>query len=102
MIRLIHDNRPAIEALCTKHFVARLELFGSAADGTFHEKSSDLDFLVEFRAGHPKGPFHQFFDFQADLKALLGRKVDLIERSAMKNPYFIKAVNKTRTLLYAA
>ena len=102
MIRLIQDNRAAIDALCSKHHVARLELFGSAADGTFHEKSSDLDFLVEFRAGHPDGPFHQFFDFQADLKTLLGRKVDLVERSAMKNPYFIKAVNKTKDLLYAA
>ena len=102
MIRLIQDNRAAVEALCSKHHVARLELFGSAADGTFHEKSSDLDFLVEFRAGHPNGLFHQFFDFQADLETLLGRKVDLVERSAMKNPYFIKAVNKTKDLLYAA
>ncbi len=102
MIALIEDNRPAIEALCSKHHVARLELFGSAADGAFHEESSDLDFLVEFRAGHPNGPFHQFFDFQADLETLLGRKVDLVERSAMKNPYFIAAVNKTKDLLYAA
>ncbi len=102
MIRLIQDNRAAIEALCSKHHVAQLELFGSAADGTFHEKSSDLDFLVEVRAGHPDGLFHQVFDFQADLKTLLGRKVDLVERCAMKNPYFIAAVNKTRTLLYAA
>ena len=101
MIALIEDNRPAIEALCSKHHVVRLELFGSAADGTFREESSDLDFLVEFRAGHPDGAFHQFFDFHADLKTLFGRKVDLVERSAMKNPYFIKAVNRTRTLLYA-
>ena len=102
MIRLIQDNRAGIAALCSKHHVARLELFGSAADGTFHEKSSDLDFLVDFREGHPNGPFHQFFYFQADLETLLGRKVDLVERSAMKNPYFIKAVNKTKDLLYAA
>ena len=99
---MIEDNLAAIEALCSKHYVARLELFGSAAAGTFHEESSDLDFLVEFREGHPNGPFRQFFDFRADLKTLLGRKVDLVERSAMKNPYFIKAVNRTRTLLYAA
>ena len=102
MIRLILDNRTAIKALCSKHHVARLELFGSAADGTFHEKSSDLDFLVEFRAGHPNGPFHQFFDFQADHETLHGRKVDLVEPQAMRNPYFIRRVNESRRTVYAA
>ena len=48
------------------------------------------------------GPFHQYFDFLEALEQLFGCPVDLVERRAMKNPYFIKAVNATRKTLYAA
>ena len=48
------------------------------------------------------GPFHQYFDFLEELKGLFGCDVDLVEVGAMSNPYFIDAVNRTRTLLYAA
>ena len=35
MIRLIEQNRGALDCLCVRHRVARLELFGSAAEGDF-------------------------------------------------------------------
>ena len=102
MIALIEQHRPALEALCRKYHVARLDLFGSAADGEFDPRSSDLDFLVEFQPDAPMGPFHQYFDFLEELQQLFGCPVDLVERRAMKNPYFIKAVNASRKPLYAA
>jgi hypothetical protein len=82
--------------------VARLEVFGSAASGRFDPSASDLDFLVEFLPDSPMGPFHQYFDFLAELRDLLGREVDLVEAGAIKNPYFIRSVNQSRELLYAA
>jgi predicted nucleotidyltransferase len=49
------------------------------------------------------GPFHQFIDFKIALEQLFDRPVDLVERSAIRNPYFRKAVDcGPRTLLYAA
>ncbi|MGN6627162.1 MAG: nucleotidyltransferase family protein, partial [Tepidisphaeraceae bacterium] len=46
MIDLIERNREQIVALCKKHGVKRLELFGSAArDEDFDPKTSDVDFL---------------------------------------------------------
>ena len=102
MIALIADNRTAIEALCKRYHVARLEAFGSAANETFDPQRSDLDFLVEFAPDAPMGPFRQYFDFLAELKRLFGRQVDLVEARAMRNPYFIKSVNTTRKLVYAA
>lgn len=33
-------------------------------------------------------------DFYLDLQILFGKKVDLVSEKAMKNNYFIKAVNK--------
>lgn len=42
-------HREAIAALCRRHGVARLEVFGSAARGEdFDPARSDADFLVEF------------------------------------------------------
>jgi len=102
MIPFVEQHRSALEALCRKYHVARLDLFGSAVDGTFDVHNSDLDFLVEFQDNAPMGPFHQYFDFLEELKQLFGCPVDLVEHQAMKNPYFIKAVNASRKPLYAA
>lgn len=102
ILSFIEDKRGDIERLCRQFSVSRLELFGSAADGTFDPTRSDLDFLVEFDRSPHVNAFHQFFGFQRALADLFGRKVDLIEARAMRNPYFIQAVNESRTLIYAA
>lgn len=92
-----------LRELCRKFRVRRLELFGSATDERFDPDSSDLDFLVEFEPDSPMGPFYQYFDFLAALEELFGRSVDLVERSAIRNPYFLQAVERgRRVLLYAA
>ncbi len=102
MIPLVEQHRSELEALCRKYCVARLDLFGSAAAGRFEPQRSDLDFLVEFQPDAPMGPFHQYFDFLAELEQLFVCPVDLVERQAIKNPYFNKAINASRKLLYAA
>jgi predicted nucleotidyltransferase len=80
-----------------------LELFGSATHERFDSASSDMDFLVEFDRDSPMGPFRQYFDFKAALEDVFGRPVDLVERSAIRNPYFLQAVDRgRRVLLYAA
>ena len=102
MIALIENNRAAIDELCGRFHVARLELFGSAAEGLFDLTNSDVDFLVEFEAGQNLGPWlGQYFDFKEALERLLGRPVDLVMSGAMKNPHFIREVNRTRCPLYA-
>ncbi|MGB2985735.1 MAG: nucleotidyltransferase domain-containing protein [Phycisphaerae bacterium] len=103
MIPLIEDNRSAIEALCKRYGVARLEVFGSAADGTFDLQTSDLDFLVTF--GPPEAGMDaadQYFGLLFDLEALLRRRIDLVCAKAMRNPYFVRSVNAGRKVLYAA
>jgi len=102
MIELIEQARAGIEALCRKYRVARLEVFGSAVTGRFDPSRSDLDFLVEYLPSGPVAPFLQYIDFLMDLEKLLGCKVDLVERKAIRNPYFLRAVDASRELLYAA
>ena len=102
MIAVIDDQRERLETLCRRHRVRRLEVFGSAADGTFNPESSDLDFLVEFFSLGPGEHYEAYFGLWEGLEALFERKVDLVEPQAMRNPYFIRRVNESRKLLYAA
>jgi uncharacterized protein len=103
MVRLIEDRRAALEAICARYHVARLEIFGSAATDEFDPATSDLDFLVEFHPGQDLGPWlAHYFDFRSELERLFGRPVDLVMPAAMKNPYFIREVNRTRSVVYAA
>lgn len=102
MIDLFAQHREAVEDLCRRYHVRTLEVFGSAASDTFDPAHSDLDFLVEFLPAASERIFHGFFDLKYDLQKLFGREVDLVMPRAIRNPYFLEAVNKQRKLLYAA
>lgn len=102
MISLIEEKRGMLEEVCRRYHVERLEVFGSAAVGEFRPDASDLDFLVAFRRSSDMNLADQYFGLWEDLRNLFGRDVDLIIERSMKNPYFIKAVNNTRRIVYAA
>ena len=100
---LIQEKRADIAALCRRYRVRHLEVFGSAARGDdFDPASSDADFLVEFEPQSDLPPLEEFFGFQADLSRLLERSVDLVEARAVRNPYVLANINRTRELVYAA
>lgn len=80
----IADRRADLAALCRRHGVARLEVFGSAARGAgFEPGRSDADFLVTFLPA-ARDDLTTFADFKEALEALLGRPVDLVEREAVE------------------
>jgi len=66
--------------LSDKFKVKDIGIFGSFARGEQTDKS-DLDILVEF--GEPVG-FFTFIDLEEYLSCILGRKVDLVTRKALK------------------
>lgn len=102
MISEIEQHRREIDALCREHGVEQLALFGSAASGSFRANSSDLDFLVEFRAPMTPGYADRYFGLLEGLQKLFKRPVDLVVESAIRNPYFREAVDRNKALLYAA
>ena len=102
MIALIEQHRPEVAALCSRFGVQSLEVFGSAADGTFDPARSDIDFLVEFLREDEGSLFNRHFELQQALEQLFVRKIDLVTPSALKNPYLIAAVNKSRQTIYAS
>lgn len=102
-LELIEQNLDAICALAEKYNVARLEVFGSATTDDFDPERSDIDFLIEYKPGTDLGPWvKRFFELQERLEELLDRKVDLVMTGALENQRFLRMVNETRRLLYAA
>ena len=103
MISLIKSHREELIKLCLQHRVKSLELFGSAVTGTqFDDNNSDLDFLVEFLSLEPGTHADTYFGLLEAMENLFQRQVDLIMVGAIKNHYFLQAINHHRQLLYAA
>jgi hypothetical protein len=96
------QHKAELEQLCRDFHVRRLELFGSAATSKPSRAQSDLDFLIEF-APVPRGAYADaYFGLREALERLFDRPVDLVVASAIKNPYFRRAIDQTKVLLYAA
>lgn len=99
---IITQHGPQIAELCQRFHVQRLEVFGSAASGAFDPQRSDVDFLVEFAPLVEGQHADAYFGLHESLAALIGRPVDLVMMRAIRNPYFLQAIEPSRTLLYAA
>ena len=100
---LVRNSTEALSGICRSYGVARLEVFGSAADGTFDSGRSDIDFLVEFEPGTDLGPWMaRYFDLKGELETLLGRPVDLVMATAPSNPYLVAEIDRSRELVYAS
>ncbi len=99
----IAEKRDALAALCRRYGVTRLEVFGSAARGhDFDPVRSDADFLVEFEKEAGLSALDQFFGFAEALEEILGRRVDLVDPSSIRNPYLRAAIDRSRELVYGA
>lgn len=88
-----------IEALCKKHKVTRLFVFGSILTDRFNEES-DIDFVVDFDRENVTDYFDNYFNLKYALEDLLKRKVDLLEEQTIRNSYLKKSVDQTKTLIY--
>jgi uncharacterized protein len=96
----IAPHADAIEALCRRLGVKRLELFGSAATSGFESGRSDYDFLVELDPAGPGSRAQRIIDLAEALELLLGARVDLVNPRYIRNPYFAAEVERTRTPIY--
>jgi predicted nucleotidyltransferase len=99
---VVESRRAELTALCRRHGVRRLELFGSAARDDFDEDKSDLDFLVELAGDAQSSPLDEYFDLKDALEALFSRSVDLVSRKSVRNPYISASIDKDRVVVYAA
>ena len=98
---IVTEHLGEVRALCEKYSVRKLTIFGSAVKGTFDPEKSDLDFVVDFPPDMKRSGFDDpYFGLLVDLQELLQREVDLVERKAIRNPYFVKVLALTEHALY--
>lgn len=102
MIGAVAERAAELGRLCPRLHVRRLAVFGSASGGEYDSERSDLDFLVEFQPEAFDDYANAYFGLLEALEEMFGRPVDLVVRSAIKNPYFPRSVEATRTALYEA
>ena len=103
MQSLITTQKPKISEICKRYNVRKLELFGSAVtENGFNEAQSDFDFAVEFLKPRKLKPLDEFFGLKSELTELLGRPIDLVELSAVKNPYILKSIEDAKETVFAA
>lgn len=88
-------------ALCKKHTVKELYVFGSATSNSFN-RDSDIDFLVEFNAVDLLEYFDNYMDFKEALEKLFSRKIDLVEVQTIKNPILKKSIDQDKVLIYGS
>ena len=91
-----------VVAACVRHHVQRLSLFGSATGDRFRPGESDIDFVVEFQPLELGQYAEAYFGLIEDLEGIFGAEIDLIERSAIRNPYFLEAVEGSEIQLFDA
>jgi hypothetical protein len=100
MDQVLADRLPEVAAICRRHRVARLDVFGSAAQQ--EHGAADLDFLVEFEDLPTHAYADAYFGLLLDLEALFERPVDLVMPSAVKNPFVRETIERSRIPLHAA
>ena len=84
---------------CQQYNIIEFSLFGSVLRDDFNDES-DVDVLIQFEAEYWLS-WVVWRDLQDDLQQLLGRKVDVIRKELVTNPYVKAEIFKTRQVLYA-
>ena len=85
---------------CHRWRIVEMGFFGSILREDFGEES-DVDVLVSF-APNSSWTLLDLSAMRDELSDLFGRKVDMVEREALRNPFRRKEILQTVELVYAA
>ncbi len=100
ILATIANRADDVAALCRRHGVTQLDLFGSATGGNFDRHASDLDFLVAFNQRAKLKAYDNYFGLREGLEQLFDRPVDLLTVEQIKNPYLQAAIEASRRPIY--
>lgn len=88
--------------LCKRWKIVELSLFGSVLRDDFGPES-DVDVMVALADDANIDYFEDWIKIQDELSALLGnRKIDLVERKRIVNPFIRHHAITNRQVMYAA
>ncbi len=98
-MNLIENYTKDITELCLAHKVKSLYAFGSVLTDNFNSES-DIDLIVDFQQLDVLDYGDNYYGLKFSLENIFKRSIDLLEHKALKNPYFIKALNQNKKLIY--
>jgi predicted nucleotidyltransferase len=96
-IQIDHEK---IGEFCRKWMVAEFSLFGSALRDDFGAES-DVEVAVTLAPDAPWSLYERV-DMIEELQEIFGRKVHLVEQTAVKNPYRRHEIATAKQILYVA
>lgn len=91
-----------IVKFCEQFDIVELGIFGSVLRDDFRpdgENPSDVDLLIEFAPGQ-KLTWPMWLDLQETSEKLFKRKVDLVRKHLLKNPYRRAEILRTNQIVY--
>jgi hypothetical protein len=86
--------------LAKRHELKELALFGSVLSEEF-SKESDIDVLIEFLPD-VKASLFDLVEIKDELESIFMRKVDVVEKTGLRNPFRRKSILENLEILYAA
>jgi predicted nucleotidyltransferase len=89
-----------VREFCRKYGVAEFALFGSVLRDDFGPES-DIDVMLTFAPGHGF-TFENTPEIQAELEAIFGRRVDVIEKGRIRNPFRRHSILSSYRVIHAA
>lgn len=98
-MNLIQNHSKEITNLCKLHKVKSLYAFGSVLTERFNSES-DVDLIVDFQPLDVLDYSDNYYNLKFSLEDIFNRSVDLLEEKAIRNPYFLKTLNKNKKLIY--
>ena len=101
MNSIITEKVNELKTLCNKYSVKSMYVFGSVCTEKFND-TSDIDILISFKELSIEQYTDNYFELHYKLQDLFGRKIDLLTEKSLSNPFFIKGVEQTKQLIYAA
>jgi uncharacterized protein len=101
MNKIVTDRIDELIQLCNAYNVKTMHVFGSVCTDKFND-NSDIDILISFNNLSIEQYTDNYFELHYKLQDLFGRKIDLLTDKSLSNPYFIKGMEQTKQLIYAA
>jgi len=89
-----------IEEFCLRWRIVEFSLFGSVLRDDF-DLDSDIDVVVSL-SEEADLDLYDWITMIEELEKIFGRKVDLVEKSTLRNPFRRSAILTNREIIYAS
>ncbi|HHE39455.1 MAG TPA: nucleotidyltransferase domain-containing protein [Candidatus Cloacimonetes bacterium] len=102
MHKYIKQRLEKIQLICEDYNIKKLYIFGSSSTNTFNEHESDIDLIVELKPMDPLKKGETLMGLWEKFELLFQRKVDLLSKIKVRNPYLQNGIDQTKELIYEA